>query len=225
MNKIKILIVDDDEITLNIILNVLSTDFEVASAKDGLLGFNTYKSFKPDIIISDINMPVLNGIEMTKKIRETDKNSKIILLTAYSDVEYLLSATELMLTKYLIKPINVDALLESVDIAIKDLNSFDFVFKNVLNLKDNSYWDYLNESFYHDDKEVILTPKERKLLKYLFKNPSVIKTYDEIIYFIWEDNGDEKQNLKTLVTGLRKKIPEDIILNIYGVGYKILTTF
>lgn len=225
MSKIKILIVDDDETCLGILEKSLSNNFETATEKNGFLALNRYKTFQPDIIVSDIDMPILNGIEMVKKIRETDKNCKIILLSAHSNVEYLMKATELMLTKYLVKPINPDELYESINIAIKEKEEYDFISKKILKLKHNCFWDCENNSFFKDNEEINLTPKERAILTLLFKNPDSIKTYDEIIYFIWADDSNGKQNLKSLMTGLRKKIPDDIIFNVYGSGYKILTTF
>ena len=118
--KYRILIVEDEPISLEMLSKTLKEDFNVLTADNGKKGFELYKKFNPHIIISDLNMPIMNGIELIQKIRELDQNSKIIITTFKDDVQTLLQATELKLFKYLIKPIDFTALKNIIEESIED---------------------------------------------------------------------------------------------------------
>lgn len=84
-------------------------------AKDGLEGLELYEKYKPDLVISDISMPRLDGIQMSQKIKEFDENARIIILTAFNDSDYLTNAINLNIDRYLIKPINLKSLHEAIN--------------------------------------------------------------------------------------------------------------
>lgn len=223
MQKLKLLVVEDDIGTLEIIVNFLNDDYILKVAHDGKRALEIYNIFKPDVIISDLGMPKLNGIDMIKQIRLKDQNIKIIVLTSHDEVEYLLKATELKLTKYLVKPIKKDELLEAIAIAKKDIYSYHIISNDFVKFVDNFSWDINNCELRKDDVIVQITPKERKVLSYLFTNTCVIKTYDDILENVWDDfyETPSKSSLTTLMTGIRKKLPEGIIKNVFGVGYQV----
>jgi len=116
LKKLSILYVEDDN-TIRTELASLLTNFfnQVFTANDGDEGLNIYKNKqkKIDLIISDITMPKMSGIEMVKKIREFDKDIAVIYATAYSDKEFLIDSIKLKVFNYIIKPIDIRALLES----------------------------------------------------------------------------------------------------------------
>lgn len=84
-------------------------------AENGEDGLNKFKEFNPDIVITDLKMPQMDGIEMAKKIREMDKVCAIIITTAFSDVETILQAVNVGIDKYVIKPIKNDELMEAME--------------------------------------------------------------------------------------------------------------
>lgn len=222
MNKLKILVVEDDLITMDIITSTLEKEFDVKVASNGSIGYKVYKTFSPEIIITDLNMPSYNGLEMIKKIRQIDKKTKIIVYTSHQDIEYLLKATELNLTKYLVKPFNKEDLFEALEIAVEDINNYEFIPKKIIEFKDNFNWDISKKILIHNGKEVKLTPKEKKVLDLLISSINIIVSFDDIIYYVWENEKNrDKNTLKTLISGLKKKLPKDLIENIYGEGYKI----
>ncbi len=224
MSKLKILVVEDDIVNLEIIVQFLGEQYEVKVAFDGENGIKIYKEFKPDIIITDLDMPVLNGIDMLKYIRVFDKNVKAIVLTSHAGVDYLLKATELNLTKYLLKPISKIDLFDSISLALNEIQRFKVIDRNILNINEKYAWDFQNNILLCAGVEVRLTPKEKKILEYLFKNRPNIVSYEDLIEFVWNDyDFVDKKALKTMMSGLRKKIPQDLIGNIYGVGYKVCT--
>lgn len=116
LKNFTILYVEDEEMVRKSAVEYLErVAKEVLQAKDGKEAIGIWKEHKPDIIITDISMPRLNGIDMASYIRAHDKDVQIIIATAHSDTEYLLKAVELQLVKYLIKPITKDKLIGALE--------------------------------------------------------------------------------------------------------------
>lgn len=222
--KYRILIVEDEPISLEMLSKTLKEDYNVLTADNGKKGFELYKKFNPHVIISDLNMPIMNGIELIQKIRELDQNSKIIITTFKNDVQTLLQATELKLFKYLIKPIDFIALKNIIKESIEELNRFNTVALNLINISPTLIWKTSEFELFSNNQIVKLTPKEKKVLNLLLQKPNQVFTYNEIIYEVWEKNNEigDRKTLKTMITSLRKKIEDVEINNVYGYGYKIV---
>ena len=106
LKTLKILIVEDEKRLAQLLKDAIyDSFFSIVIAKDGNEGLKKFKTFKPDIIITDIMMPFCDGLEMTQKIKELDENIPIIVLSAHSDKEKLLKAIDLGINKYFIKPL------------------------------------------------------------------------------------------------------------------------
>ena len=101
---------DEEGIRKNIADSLSYYVKEVIEASNGVDAFELYSQRKPDIILSDIHMPILNGLEFVKKVRQEDKKIPIIMITAHTDKEYLLEAVELKMEKYIVKPIELEVL-------------------------------------------------------------------------------------------------------------------
>ncbi len=218
-----ILFIEDEEATRKNYVNYLRRYFEtVYEAEDGEEAYNLYIKHKPQILIIDINIPKMNGLDLLRKIRETDHSVKSIIFTAHSTTDFLLQASELKLTKYLLKPVTRAELNEALELVIKELNSFDIVSKNIFILQESFIWDYNEHKLLKNHIEVNLTLQESQILDLLFNNISTNLSYDDIILHLWDSFETDKINsVKTLIKNLRKKLPEDTIENIYGFGYKI----
>lgn len=218
----KILFIEDEkEIRDNYIKYLKRHFYNVYQAVDGEDGFIKYQDIKPDIMIIDINLPKLNGLKLLKKIRENDYLTKVIMLTAYSDVKYLLEASELKLVKYLVKPITRDELKEALDVAIDEFSKFDVVPKKTINFMEGFIWDCESKELFCNGSMIPFTNKERQIVSLLFSNPNHVYSYDEIIMEVWDDyEYDKTDALKTIVKNIRKKLPKNTIKNVFGVGYK-----
>jgi two-component system, OmpR family, response regulator VanR len=218
----KILFIEDEKEIRDNYTKYLKRHFlNVFEAVDGEDGFTKYKKIKPDIMIVDINMPKITGLELLKKIRESDQTTKVIMLTAYSDTKFLLEASELKLVKYLVKPISRDDLKEALDIAIDEFSKFDVVSKKAINLTDGFKWDCIFEELSCNGNVISLTNKERQITSLLLSNPNRVYSYDDIIVEVWNDlEYDKLDALKTIVKNIRKKLPKDTIKNVFGIGYK-----
>ncbi|MDY0116802.1 MAG: response regulator transcription factor, partial [Sulfurimonadaceae bacterium] len=193
--------------------------YEARTAEDA---YEIYKAKQPHIMIIDINLPKMSGLEFLEKIRETDHNTKAIMLTAYTDTDKLIKAASLKLTCYLTKPIARRNLQSSLELCIKEIASYEIKSLQKIELGNGYSWDSeKNEFFYHEER-VALTKKEQKLLALLFSSLNRTFTYDEIFDYVW---GYEQigtlDGLKSLIKTLRKKIPKEYVQNIFGIGYKI----
>ena len=113
---ISILYVEDEPVTRSAAARMLKRRVTtVHEAENGKEGLDLFKQLRPDVVISDIRMPVLDGMEMSKEIRLLDKDSKIILTTAHRDVSILLNSIEVGIDKYILKPLDMDALYSAIE--------------------------------------------------------------------------------------------------------------
>lgn len=217
--NIKILYVEDDEIARENGVEYLQNFFEtIYEASDAIVALQLYEKYKPDIIITDIQMPKLNGLEFVKKIRQKDKKTQIIIITAFCDKDYLLKAIELQLVKYLIKPVKEKEFEEALFLCVNSLQEND---SNIVKLENEIYFDTFNKNLVIKDEIVKLRAKEILFLELLIKNKNRYVTYEEIENYVWSESVMTKDALKTLVKNLKTKIPKDLILNLTNSGYKI----
>ena len=218
-----ILYVEDDELIRKGAMRYLEKICKkVWGAKDGLEALHIYEDYRPDVIISDIDMPRLNGLDMAKKIRQHDKHTPIILATAFTQTDFLLKAVELQLIKYLVKPITSAKLSEALHLAYDSIHQEE---QSIVSLSNNSTYDILNKVLIIDNTVVNLTKNEQLLLDILVKNKSKLVTYEEIEKYIWFDTIMSMDTLRSLVKFLRKKLQIIPIENISGRGYKLTVSF
>jgi len=192
----------------------------VYEAEDGMIGLSLYNKHKPDLIITDIKMPKLNGLDFVAKVRKEDKTTPIIITTAHSDTQYLLKAVELQLVKYLIKPITSDKLQKALSMAYETLANDD---ANLIHLDTHTQYNTRNQTLFIDQQLIKLTHNEVLFFDYLVKNAQRAITYEEIESLIWAYEGMSMDALRSLVRGLRKKLCGDFIENVSGVGYRLMT--
>jgi len=215
--NLTLLYVEDDKIIRQNAVEYLNNYCkEVFQAKDGQEALAIYNAKKPDIIITDIEMPRLNGLEMAKEIRKKDKRTPIIIATAFTDNKYLLQAVELQLIKYITKPISSKKLKEALTLVLEHLEV-----DSILAINKKSSYDTLNKTLIIDEKFIKLNNKELQLLDLLAKNHHRVVSYEEIENIIWYDNVMSKDALRALVRTLRMKLQGEYIENISGFGYKL----
>jgi DNA-binding response OmpR family regulator len=216
-SNLTLLYVEDDEIIRQNAVEYLSSYFkEVFQAEDGRIALEIYKNKKPNIIISDIKMPKLNGLEMAKEIRKNDKETPIIIATAFTDTDYLLEAVELQLIKYITKPISSKKLKEALKLVWEHLH-----LNNIVKLSTTSFYDNFNKTLFIDEVVIKLTTRERQLLDLLAKNHHRVVNYEEIENILWYDDSMSKDALRALVRTLRIKLQGDYIENVSGFGYRL----
>ena len=215
--SLKILYIDDENsIRENAVEYLEFYCNNVYEADNGISGFEAYERFQPDIIISDIKMPKLNGIQMVKKVRQKDEKTKIILATAFLETSYLLDAIELGLIKYLLKPITADKLLPVLKSCIEDIIED----KSIFYLNEEFTFDTLNKTLFLKEEQIILTKKELLFLELLIKNSKRAVKYCEFNNYVWHGDMTE-DSMRSIVKDIRKKTFKNIVKNISGIGYQI----
>lgn len=216
LNKFTVLIAEDDNEIRRRIANTLSFYFkEVYESSDGIDAYDTFLSIKPDLLITDIEMPDSNGIELVKNIRKINTDTPIIVLSAYSNEEYLLNLINLKITKYILKPASNESLLKAIsEVLLNEKNT-------IFNLGDNLYLDIDNSKLLFEKEEISLRKKEKHFLELLYQNKNRIVTYDMIQDYIWEEKFMTQNALKSFVKELRHKLPVQIIDNVIQEGYKL----
>lgn len=192
---------------------------EVYEAEDGEEAYFIYEEKNPDIILSDIHMPNVNGIEFVKKIRENNREIPIVMITAHTDKEYLLEAVELHMEKYIVKPVDIDELFETLE---KCVNILDSNKKVLLKVDENYMYDYDSKELRYKDELIILNKKEMIFLEVLISNQNRVVNYEELQEKVWGDDVMTDSALRSLVRNLRKKLPTDLIFNLSGVGYRLV---
>lgn len=217
LKKFKILYIEDEDFIRNNAVEYLSyfSDY-IYEAIDGIDGYNKYLALKPDIIICDIIMPNMNGIELIEKIRKTDKTTKIIVATARIDTEFLIKAVELQLVKYVTKPLTDKKLSEALEDAIELIDEN----KNIIHLSESIVYDSFNKTVFCNNELVKLTKKELLFLEICIKNNMRATTYKELENYVWEGYMTEDA-LRSIIKSLRKKLSKDVIINVSGIGYKV----
>ena len=219
LKNLSILYVEDETFIRQNAIEFLSRYCDnVFEAEDGVEGFQIYEEEKPDIIISDIKMPKLNGLELATKIRKEDKVTPIIMLTAHTQTDYLLRAVELQLIKYLVKPLVLSELKEALLMAIEILSGD----SALITLNSRSYYDRFNQTLFVDKKLIRLTYKELLFFDFLLKYKERVVSYEEIEKIIWAYDVMSKDAIRSLVRSVRRKIGIDFIDNISGMGYRFM---
>lgn len=219
----RILIVEDEIDLLEAIAEGLRIDgYAVDTSDDGLEGLELCLVNDYDLIILDLNLPNIDGLDILKNIRSNDKLTKILILTARSSIEDRVKGLDLGANDYLIKPFHFDEL----EARIRCLLRIKFIQEdeelNFKNLKINTK----SRKTYIDNSEIKLTKKEFSILEYLMKNINKTISQEELIEHVWDNSVDMFSNsvrvhINSLRKKLRVKLDEDIIKNIVGVGYII----
>lgn len=218
MKNLKVLIVEDEIDLANLIKSsIKELFFKVVIAKDGLEAIKKFDSFKPDIIISDIMMPNLNGLEMSKKIKEKYSETPIVILSAHSHKEMLLEAINLGISKYFIKPFDIEEFIEYLKELSKKINK-----NKSIKLKDNFVFNFNNLSLYQNDILVNLTKRERQFLALLIENKNSYVTTLDIKKTLWKNEIVSDERLRTFIKRLRAKTSKELIENVSSQGYMVL---
>jgi len=223
LKNMSILYVEDDEETSQIMYSTLSLlSNNIHLAKNGMDALNLYHISKPQLIISDIEMPQMTGIELIKEIRKVNSKIPIILLSAHTDAKYLLPAANLNIQSYLVKPIQSEKLREALYHIITLLDENNNLY---INLSDTLKYNKTNlEITSQDNQNIKLNLKEKKLIDLLILNQNKIVTYSEIENSVWDDYDEVMTSmaLRTIIKNLRKKISSNFIENISGQGYRVV---
>ncbi|MCT7520729.1 response regulator transcription factor [Aliarcobacter cryaerophilus] len=217
LKKLNILYVDDDEVLCSSTKNILSPLFNnVFIAENGEEAIEIFDNQKIHIVMMDVQMHNLSGIDVAKYMRDKDKNIPIFLVSSYTDVNELIEAIKLDLVDYIKKPFTFEKLLSTLFECL-DKMKLKGNLKHILG--ENIFYDELSKKVFINNKDILLTKSEVKIIETLIKKRGQMVTYLEFINIL--DRELSESALKNIVYRLRSKLEGNSIKNLYNVGYML----
>jgi len=214
----KILIVEDEDMIREGISDYLTDcGYETIQAADGLKALEQFSNHQVALILLDIQMPKLNGLEVLSEIRKSSQ-VPVLMLTAFQDEEYKMSAFAALADGYLEKPFSLSLLKVRVDAIFKRYYDTGRIFTYR-----NTEVDFDSYSAKVAGQEVAVNAKELEILDYLVKNEGRALTRSQIIDAVWKmtDEVPFDRVIDVYIKELRKKLDLDCILTVRNVGYKL----
>lgn len=221
--KQKILIVDDEPDIIELIeYNLKKEGYQVFTASNGLEAIQVAKKSLPDLIVLDIMMPKLDGIEACRQLRAMPefKSTFMVFLTARSEEYSEISGFNVGADDYIAKPIKPRALISRINAILRRNNMADSEVENKLEIG-NLVIDREAYLVFQDGKKVVLAKKEFELLYLLASKPGKVFTREVILNNIWEDSVVvTNRTIDVHIRKLREKLGDDYVTTVKGVGYK-----
>ncbi len=230
--KTKVLLVEDEELARKTLTFYLNTVFdEVVTACDGAEALEIIKeSFSKkenfDLIISDLNMPNLNGMQMIDEILKLLPNQRFIIVSAHKNEEDLLKLINLRVSGYFVKPLNIDNMMEMLQKAkeevLLDKEMKENTSQKLLKLNNSYTYDLQTNKLYNNKIIVKLSKKESEVLEVLITNIGELISLDRFKQEIWNNVDINDSSFRTVMKRLKDKIKDDdFILSQKGYGYII----
>lgn len=218
----KVLVVDDEEPILELLkYNLEKGGFEVKTAIDGMRAVEIAKKFVPDLVLLDIMMPKMDGVETCRLLRDIPELQKtfVVFLTARSEEYSEVAAFDVGADDYITKPIKPRALMSRINAMFrrdsKKTSPSSLITIGDLTIDRTSYTIKVN------DKEINLPKKEFELLYFLAQNPNKVFSREELLQNIWgSDVYVLARTVDVHIRKVREKIGEEFITTVKGVGYK-----
>ena len=216
MNTYTLLYVEDDadvrEHIVEFLKRYFKTIYACNSAEEGL---KVYKEFAPDIMLLDINLGGMSGVELAMLIRKKDKQTRIVISTAYTNKEFMLQAIELNLTRYLVKPLTNEDLVKALEKCWAELEE-----GNTIKLGQGYTYNRKMAVLFKKNEKISLRHKELEILEYFITHEGEVVRYEWLEENIWKNEVMSRDAIRSQIRNIRKKLEIDVIENISGVGYR-----
>ena len=220
LKKSSILLVEDNvklrKTFKEMLLIYVDFIYEASNGDDAL---EIFSRERPNIIITDVDMPLMNGLLLTNLIRKMNKEVPIVVVSAYNDTNLLLDFISQNLVNYLVKPVDfeqISSVLQSCAKIILEKGLID------VTLTENAIYSYSKKSLIVNDELIPLAPKEILFLELLLKNMNVLVSKETIEADVYNHEFMSASAINSLVSKLRKKIGANIITNVSTFGYMIV---
>ncbi|EAI4717096.1 response regulator transcription factor [Campylobacter jejuni] len=213
-----ILVVEDEVKARESMINILSERFsKVIGAQNGDEGLKKFKKFKPDLVITDIAMPIMDGLDMAREIKEISDDVPIVVLSVYSEKERLLRSIDIGIDKYLIKPVDIEELFKVLDYLIGEKIEANMLVK----ISEEYQFNKTKRTLIYSGGEIVLTKKELAFISLLLKQPGALVLHEDIKKNVWIGEHVSDTAVRTFIKRVRDKVGEDFIKNVPSLGYKI----
>lgn len=216
----KILLVEDEELLSRVITKGLKKlGFVVDQAYDGEAALYSYEVNTYDIIILDLSLPIIDGMDVLGQIRQNDHETKILILSARSEITDRVAGLNQGANDYLVKPFDFDELVARIHNLVRRT----FTQAPAVLCVEAVTLDLLAKKAALNNEQLFLTNKEYSILEYLMLNKGKVISQSELIEHVWDSEADPFSNaLKFHLHSLKTKLGQDnVILNVRGQGYII----
>lgn len=218
------LYVEDNDVlrkqTMKMLKSILPNIIECTNGTEGINLYNKYKNSDElkdfDLIITDIQMPYKNGLEMISNIRDLDIKIPIIIFSAYDKSDYFLEAIKIGINGYILKPYSLEQI---ADVLIDCINKYNK--ENLIVLENGYIWSEFEGTLKNDKEVVKLSKNEIKLMDYLLSSNRSIKSSESIENYIFDDFISNNKRIRSLISRFNSKFEENIIESIYSEGYRL----
>jgi DNA-binding response OmpR family regulator len=224
MEKARILVIEDNPDTRQFLETVLTREFEVVCAENAVIGIDFARNKRPDLIILDIMLPILNGFDACGLLKKDDatRGIPIIFLSAKNTVNDITHGLGLGADDYLAKPFDYKELIARVKVRLREKATYRSEPKVLLHGDLKMVLD--SRDTFYAGKPIDLTQTEFDILRLLAHRAGQVVARDEIIREVWKNDqeGAQRRTIDVHIRALRKKIPPLTrhIISVYGVGYK-----
>ncbi len=219
----RLLIVEDEKELCDTIATVLyNSGFEVDKCYDGNEAFDYILSEEYDLIVLDLNLPGIDGKDVLKELRITNEETKVLILSARSQISDKVEGLDLGANDYMEKPFHLDELMARIRSLTRRKFIQKDIFLNCLNIK----FDTKKRELFVNGEFVSLTRKEKGIIEYLLLNQGRPVSQEELIEHVWNISIDSfSGSIRVHISSLRKKLKQflgyDPIVNLVGEGYKL----
>lgn len=223
--KIKVLLVEDEQTLSMIIKDTLEEkEYLITTAKDGEEGLRLFMQINPDVLVADVMMPKMDGFEMVRRIRQTDKTTPVLFLTARSAINDVVEGFELGANDYLKKPFGMQELIVRIKALVR--RSFVEEKKNTIFSIGNYSFNSVTQQLSFSGSSIELSHRESEILKRFCDNKDEVVSTQSLLIELWgDDSFFNSRSLQVFITKLRHKLSKDErirIINIRGIGYKFI---
>jgi len=220
LKNLTVLLVEDESNLAHLLRNAIGdhfTRFELA--RDGEEGLSKVQTIHPDIVITDITMPNMDGLEMSTILHEQNPDLPIVILSAYSDKKYLLDAIDIGVSKYLIKPFDPDELLDVLCTLAQKMDKA----KRIAIMPPYQF-DTEEKKLFRDGTMVRLSRRENSFFDHLLSRSNRFLATENIKSILWEEEDVSDERLRVFINRLRQKTDPELIGNVVGQGYVLRTS-
>ena len=220
----RILVVEDDLQIADLLTEALTNrQYTVDTAQDGAMGWDWLETLEYDLVLLDLTLPKLNGIELCQKLREHNISTPVLMLTARDTISDKIVGLDAGADAYIVKPFDLEELMAQIRALLR---------RGSATMKPKICWGSLclNPSTYdvtYGEQPLTLTPKEYALLELLVTNGRRVLSRPGIIDRLWSlDESPTEEAVKTHIRTLRQKLraagtPDDLIETVHGLGYRM----
>lgn len=219
--ELNVLYVEDNLDVQQQTLKMLLSFFEkIELANNGKVALELFYENKYDLIITDIKMPLVDGIFLIESIRKTDKKIPIIIFSAHDDKDYFLKTINAGIDGYILKPYTLEQITQTLDNLIQKYQSYE-EYENKIRLENGFVWDKGLKQLFKNSKNIRLSKYEKKLFELFISEHSILKSYDEIEYFLFNNVDNNTKRIRNLITRLKQKLDYELFETVYSHGYSL----